>query len=119
MTLERLRQLPVMLLPHAAILSDRETALLRDYVQEGGNLILTGWSGMLGWRGESREESALSELAGAHLVRRLQSLDNRVRFPGHSAGLPSVLGRSIPEDWPFLVKGPVAVLEATSVRSFC
>lgn len=115
-TLERLRQLPVMLLPHAAILSEREVALLKDYVQEGGNLILTGWSGMLGWRGEPREESALRELAGVHFVRRLDSLDNWVRFPGHSEGPTSVLGHGIPAAWPFLVKGPAAVLEATSAQ---
>ncbi|MBP7052901.1 MAG: beta-galactosidase trimerization domain-containing protein [Phycisphaerae bacterium] len=115
-TLERLRQFPVMLLPHAAIVSDHEVALLRDYVQEGGNLILTGWTGMLGWRAEPREESALSELAGVHLVRRLESLDNWVRFPGRSEGPPSVLGQGIPGAWPFLVKGPAAVLEATTAQ---
>ena len=115
-TLEQLRQFPVLLLPQAAILSEREVVLLRDYVQEGGNLILTGWSGMLGWRGEPREESALKELAGVHVVRRLESLDNWVRFPDHSEGPTSLLGRGIPGAWPFLVKGPAAVLGATSAR---
>jgi len=115
-TLERLRQFPVLLLPQAAILSEREVVLLRDYVQEGGNLILTGWSGMLGWRGEPREESALKELAGVHVVRRLESLDNWVRFPDHCEGPTSLLGRGIPGAWPFLVKGPAAVLKATSAR---
>ncbi len=113
-TLERLRQFPVILLPHAAVLSSREVALLRDYVQEGGNLILTGWTGMLGWLGEPREESALRDLAGVHFVRRLESLDNWVRFPDHSEGPTSVLGHGIPGTWPFLIRGPAAVLEATS-----
>ena len=115
-TLERLRQFRVILLPHAAILSEREVASLRDYVQDGGNLILTGWTGMFGWRGEPREESALRELAGVHLVRRLNSLDNWVRFPGHSEGPTSVLGHGIPGAWPFLVKGSAAVLEPTSAQ---
>ncbi len=115
-TLERLRQFPVILLPHAAILSKPEVALLRDYVQEGGRLILTGWTGMLGWLGEPREESALGELAGVDLVRRLDFLDNWVRFPGHSEGPTSILGQGIPGAWPFLVKGPAAVLEATSAQ---
>jgi hypothetical protein len=115
-TLERLRQLPVMLLPHAAILSEREVDLLREYVQEGGSLILTGWTGMFGWRSEPGGESALGELAGAHLVRRLESLDNWVRLPGHSEGPTSVLGHGIPGAWLFLVKGPAAVLDATSAR---
>lgn len=116
LTAERLRWFPVVLLPNAAILSDREISLLRAYVDGGGNLILTGFSGMLGWRGESREESALAELAGAHLVRRLASLDNWVRFRGHSEGPGSVLSRGIQEQWPFLVKGPAAVLEPTSAQ---
>ncbi len=115
-TPERLRQFPVILLPHAVILSEREVALLRDYVQEGGRLILTGWTGMLGWLGEPREESALGELAGVDLVRRLDFLDNWVRFPGHSEGPTSILGQGIPGAWPFLVKGPAAVLEATSAQ---
>jgi hypothetical protein len=115
-TLERMRQFPVILLPHAAILSEREVALLRDYVQEGGHLMLTGWTGMFGWRAEPREESALRGLAGVHVVRRLESLDNWVRLPDHSEGPTSVLGHGIPGAWPFLVKGPAAVLEATSAR---
>lgn len=115
-TLEGLRRFPIVLLPNAAILSERDISLLREYVDAGGNLILTGFSGMLGWRGESQEESALTELAGVRLVRRLTSLDNWVRFGGHSEGPISTLERGIPEEWPFLVKGPAAVLEATSAR---
>jgi hypothetical protein len=117
-TLERLRGFPVVLLPHAAILSDREVRTLADYVGQGGNLILTGWSGLLGQRGEPRGESALSELAGAHVVRRLDSLDNWVRFPksGKSSEPAAQLSRGISGDWPFLVKGPAVVFEATSAR---
>jgi hypothetical protein len=115
-TLEGLRRFPVVLLPNAAILSDREISLLRAYVDGGGNLILTGFSGMLGRRGESRDESALAELAGARLVRQLASLDNWVQFGGDSEGPVSTLRRGIQEEWPFLVKGPAAVLEATSAQ---
>lgn len=115
-TPERLRRFPVVLLPNAAILSEREISLLRAYVDAGGNLILTGFSGMLGWRGEPQEESALAELAGLHLVRRLASFDNWVRFAGHSKGPVSMLWQGSREEWPFLVKGPAAVLEATSAQ---
>jgi len=117
-TLEGLRQFPVVLLPQAAILSDREVAILGDYVKEGGSLILTGWSGTLGWRGEPREESALSDLAGVHFVRRLDSLDNWVRFDksSRSLGMAPQLSRGIPGDWPLLVEGPAAVFEAGSAR---
>lgn len=115
-TQERLRRFPVVLLPNAAILSEREISLLGDYVDRGGNLILTGFSGMLGRYGESQEESALGELAGVHLVRRLASLDNWVRLGGHTKGSTSVLGQGIQEKWPFLVEGPAAVLKATSAQ---
>jgi hypothetical protein len=118
MTLERLRRFRVVLLPHAAILSDREVRTLGDYVGQGGNLILTGWSGLFDRQGKPRGESALSELAGAHVVRRLDSLDNWVRFPksGKSSEPLAQLRRDISGDWPFLVKGPAVVLEATSAR---
>jgi hypothetical protein len=69
-------------------------------------------------QGKQREESALSELAGARFVRRLDSLDNWVRFPKSSQSSEPVtqLSRGIPGDWPFLVKGPAVVLEATSAQ---
>jgi hypothetical protein len=117
-TLDRLREFPVVLLPHAAILSDQEVRTLADYVHQGGNLILTGWSGLLGWRGEPREESTLSELTGAHVICRLDSLDNWVRLPGVSKSSESTtqVGCGIAGGWPFLVKGPAVVLEATSAQ---
>jgi hypothetical protein len=115
-TLERLGQLPVILLPHAAILSQREVSLLGSYVEQGGNLIVTGWSGLLGWHGEPLKKSALGDLIGARLVRRLDSLDNWVRFSSHagSCAASTQLARDIRSDWPFLVKGPAAVFEPTS-----
>ena len=110
---ERLRQLPVVLIPQVAILSEREVAVLRGYVEQGGNLIVTGWSGLLGWRGEPRDESAVSELVGAHLVRRLDSFDNWVRLVASTepSTVAAQLGHGIPGDWPFLVKGPAAIFE--------
>jgi hypothetical protein len=110
---ETLRQFQVVMLPNAAILSEKEIGLLRDYVAGGGKLIVTGWTGLLGWRGEERKESALAGLIGARLVRKLDSIDNHVRFRGSNAG-PASLCEGFRLDWPFLVKGPAAVYEATS-----
>jgi hypothetical protein len=45
LSLEALRQFPVVCLPNAAILGEREAALFRQYVEEGGNLLITGQSG--------------------------------------------------------------------------
>lgn len=115
-TLERLKRVPVVLLPHAAIVSQRGVALLHSYVGQGSNLIMTGWSGLLGWYGEPLQESALGELIGVRFVRRLDSLDNWVRFSSHAqvSAASSQLTPDIRSDWHFLVKGPAAVFEPTS-----
>ncbi len=118
-TLERLGQFAIVLLPHAAVLSEREVAMLRSYVERGGNLVVTGWSGLFDRCGEPREESALSELAGARFVRRLDSLDNWMRFAPDkgSSRACEALKRDISSGWPFLVKGPAAVFEPTSAQA--
>ncbi|MCP5525047.1 MAG: beta-galactosidase trimerization domain-containing protein [Verrucomicrobiales bacterium] len=119
-TLETLKRFPVVMLPNVAIVSDKEVALFRRYVEEGGKLLVTGLTGTRGWRGERREESALQELAGAKLVRELDSTDNWVRFSTRSdvivepwAPSESMRG-SARTNWPFLVRGPAVVYEATT-----
>jgi len=118
-TLETLQRFPVVLLANAGILSDNEIALLRRYVESGGNLILTGQTGLYGWRGEPLEESGLASLTGATLVEKLGSLDNWVRFEqekdrsGPSQPAPALRG-AIPGAWPFMVKGPAAVFQPTT-----
>ncbi len=44
-TVEMMREYPVVCLANTGIVSERELALLRDYVTQGGNLIITGQSG--------------------------------------------------------------------------
>ncbi|MBN2133276.1 MAG: hypothetical protein JW741_27500 [Sedimentisphaerales bacterium] len=119
LTRERLKRFPIVLLAHAAIVSEPEAALLQDYVTEGGNLILTGWTGLLGPRGEGLDHSVLEPLIGAKFVRRVDSLDNWVRFPARAqrSDSPAPLRRGIEADWPFLVKGPAAVFEPQSARA--
>jgi len=79
--IDTLKQFDIVCLPNAAILSPAEVSLLQRYVQEGGRLIVTGLSGLLGRHGEPLKETVLAELVGATLVGRLNSLDNHVRFP--------------------------------------
>jgi hypothetical protein len=128
-TLETLRQFPIMLLPNAAILSDKEVLLLRQYVEGGGRLIVTGLTGMLDRFGQPLKESSLSQLIGAKLEARLDSQDNWLRVPAaehdqaaqaptepdktglHSqtqSSLRVLVGDTRP-DWPFLVKGSAVV----------
>ncbi|MCW5551418.1 MAG: beta-galactosidase trimerization domain-containing protein [Verrucomicrobiae bacterium] len=136
LTLESLNRFPIVLLPNAAILSDREVALLRTYVEGGGKLIITGQSGQFDRLGRPLTESALSELMGAKVKGRLESLDNWVKFPANevpgsgtapsfatvSTKLPAgkvsnsaeAFHRGSPAEWPFLVKGPASIYEPTT-----
>jgi len=114
-TLPTLKRFPIVMLPNVAILSDPEIELLRQYVSEGGNLTVTGLSGCCGRWGQVQGKSSIESLTGARLVSKLDSLDNWVRFPSSQA---STLARQFApdgrKDWPFLVKGPAMVCEATS-----
>ncbi len=106
---------PVVILPDVPVVSAEEVARFRTYVERGGSLIVTGWSGVLGRRGEPADRSALEDLIGAKLVRRLDSQDNRVRLPAVMASFPfGPLVAGIEPDWPFLVEGPAAIYRPTT-----
>ncbi len=122
-TLATLKQFPVVCLPHTGIVSDRELALLKQYVEQGGNLLITGFAGQFDRLGHPLNESRLIELIGARARQRLESLDNWIRFRaetsrGDREQLESdadvVLREGISADWPFLVKGPATVYEPTT-----
>lgn len=139
LALESLNRFPIVLLPNAGILSEREVTLLRTYVESGGKLIITGQSGQYDRLGRPLAESVLGELIGAKFKGRLESLDNWVKFPGNevpaSGTAPSLatvptklptwnksnsaeaLHRGSPADWPFLVKGPASIYEPTTAIS--
>jgi hypothetical protein len=119
-SLERLKAFPVVCLPNAAILSEREVRLLRQYVDEGGRLLVTGQSGQFDRLGKPLAASALSELVGAKAVDRLQSLDNWVRLGEEKSVAAPVLkelSNGIPTNWPFLVKGPAPVSQPTTAQA--
>jgi len=111
MTLEALRQFPILLLPNAAILSDSQVLLFRRYVEAGGKLIITGLSGTLDRFGRKQQESSLPELIGARLVGPLESQDNWVTFPAAAGPGLNALQGDIRSAWPFLVKGPAVVYQ--------
>jgi hypothetical protein len=115
---ETLKQFPVIALPNVAIVSEKEVALFRRYVEGGGKLLVTGQSGTRGWRGETNARSALVELTGAKFVRELDSTDNWVRFPSAQSSAQNI--KLAPEgrtDWPFLVRGPAVVYEPATATS--
>ncbi len=117
---ETLRRYPVIILANIGILSDREIALLRTYVEEGGGLIVTGHSGAFDLFGRPSPSAPLASLIGATAEGRLDSLDNWVRFPAtpaKDAAALSVIGPVRP-DWPFLLKGPATRYAPQAAQAF-
>ena len=117
--IETLKEVPVVILPNVGILLDKEVELLGRYIEDGGNLIVTGLTGCYDKMGKLLNTSSLEELIGAKFIRKLDSLDNWVRFGSDSEGgdEEQQLYHGIPTDWPFLVKGPAAVFKPESARA--
>ena len=123
-TVEMMQQYPVVCLANTGIVSQRELALLRDYVTQGGHLLITGQTGQYDALGQPLANTSLSELIGASVVRRLESADNWIRFPtlrdddaqqtAQSRQLAAQLQGELPSDWPFLVEGPATVYQPTT-----
>ena len=115
-TLEALQQFPVVLLANTGIVSDKEVGLLGRYVEDGGQLLITGLSGTYDRMGKMQSESALEPLVGARFVRKLDSLDNWVRFSAAQLDSLKIPASTLRPDWPFLVKGPAGVLAPTTAQ---
>jgi hypothetical protein len=114
MNAEALKRFPVVLLPNVPILSQKEVNLLKSYVEQGGNLIVTGFTGLMGHMGEPLGHTVLEDLIGAKFVERLDSSDNFMRFAGDT---PERLRTGYAADWPFLVEGPAAVYTPTTATA--
>ncbi len=125
LSLAGLGRFPVVCLPNAAILSRREVGLFRQYVEQGGHLVVTGHGGQLDGLGKPLEQSALSELIGATVIGRLDSTDNWVELteadgsPATSAESSTLarLSEGLRLDWPFLVEGPATVYRPTTATT--
>ena len=63
--LATLQRFPVILLCNTAVISEPELGLLRQYVEGGGRLLITGHSGLFDSAGRPQAESALQALIGA------------------------------------------------------
>lgn len=119
-SLSRLQEFPVIYVPNVAILEVREVALLKDYTAGGGNLLITGFTGLCDRWGGVKASSDIEELIGARLVKcYTEHNDNYLNLPGSlSAGKASFLLTDIPCDWPMLVWGPMAAFEPITAESF-
>lgn len=115
LTIEGLRSFPVVLLPNASILSESEISLFRHYVEDGGQLIVTGLSGTHDRFGNELSHSSLESMIGAKYIAQLKGTDNWVRFPSEPRGpLTQQLSPVAELDWPFLVRGPAVVYDPTT-----
>lgn len=119
-SIERLREFPVVYAPNAAILSEKEIRLFDEYVTGGGNLLFTGLSGLYDRYGRLLKESSLADLLGVRLGSTILAYhDNFVRLPaGLSQGDGRTLLENIPADWPALTWGPAAAFEAVQAKAY-
>ena len=70
MTPETLARYRLVILPSVSCLSEAEGKALSDYVRNGGKLILTGPTGLLGETGMPRDDFLLGDLANITLKKR-------------------------------------------------
>lgn len=108
LSMSRLQDFQVVVLPNAAILEEKEIALFEDYVRQGGKLLVTGLSGIYDAQGNQRQESALNKLIGARLQRVMDGEDNWFSLEN----LPiqaSALSQDIDTSWAYLCYGPAVV----------
>lgn len=119
-SLERLRDFAVVYVPNAAILSEREVALFTSYVAGGGNLLITGLSGLYDTYGRQQGQSSLSDLTGVSFVKAVLNVQNNyLRLPETPNQVDRrVLLKDIPPDWPILTSGPMAVFESKAAQPF-
>lgn len=61
-------QFSVLVLPNLAAMSDAQAAAVKNFVARGGNLIATGHTSLFNELGDPRQDFALAELFGAHVV---------------------------------------------------
>ena len=115
LTLEGLKQCPVVCLPNTGILSEREVELFRRYVEEGGKLLITGQGGQFDRLGRPLAASNLEALIGAKVKGRREDADSWMRF-GPAAEASKTLTTGLRPDWPFLVRGPATVYEPTTAQ---
>ena len=117
LSIEKLRAFPVVYLPNAACLTEKQADLLREYVAEGGALVATGLTGVYDGLGRLRKDWVIADLVGAKFVRRMDTQDHYFQFADPKDELERSLQMDIPTDWSLLAWGAWAILEPTNARA--
>jgi len=81
-TIEQMKQYPVLILPNVAILSEREQDMIRQYVSEGGNLVATGDTSLYNEWGVEQRDFGLSDVFGTHYRGKSTTTFNFFRVSG-------------------------------------
>ncbi len=58
----------VLVFPNLAVMTEKQCAAVRRFVERGGNLIATGRTSLYGPSGEARADFALADVLGAHVA---------------------------------------------------
>ncbi len=120
LSLEKLSQYPVLYLPNTAILREKEIAIFKEYLQNGGKILVTGLTGCYDEYGNPMERSSLEELIGAKLLRLFTShSDNFLRLPKDlEEGEGKFLLQDVGGDWFILIYGPLAIFKPQEAKAF-
>ena len=99
-SLEKLKEYPLLFLANVAILSEEEVEIFKDYVAQGGSLVATYETGLYDEYGRARKDFALAELFGANYAGKTEFEYNYIKMG------QDILGKGIEEENYVLVIGP-------------
>ena len=117
LSLDKLSEFPVVYLPNAACMSEKQADLLGEYVEGGGNLLASGLTGLYDGMGRPRKETAIADLIGAKFVRLMDTQDHYFRFSAPDDELSRALLKDIPPEWYMLSWGVWAEFEPNGAQA--
>ena len=120
LSMERLRQFPVVYLANTAIVTEEEAAIFDEYVSGGGRLLVTGLTGNYDRYGKLRDKNVLQDVLGGQVVKcYIDARDNCLRFPrALGEGNGGFLLAGVPADWPLLTCGPAVGCKPHGAEAF-
>lgn len=90
LTLEKLKNIPVLILPSASCMSDKQVSIVKEYAENGGTLLLTASTALCDEAGNLRKQWPFTDIFGFYPVRsrKLFHADKFVTADGESANAP-------------------------------